>query len=1022
MCTGPSWPSLVSSTFAVAATVLLGGCLESVDGGGPPLGDDGTPQPRGAVTFSKSYGGAGDDTANDVIATADGGYAFVGRAEVGSVRDVENCAGSNAERCTNDMIWLTKLDALGDVEWSTGYYQPRPDDTAKTYRSVPVGDGTSWLFGSYGRAVDARRVRDSDGLVLGEYRDTLSLPRENCLEPERAPNGVFRDGVADADGFLYALGHAVGYYDANPFDSCSVSAHVSTYLMKLSPTGQLVWQVDIDDWPIPRWSSWMFGARSYQVLGLGDLTYVLINVGEGLDSPHLLVAAYRSNGSLAWRRDFIDQFTMMGFARLIDTDGDGGLDGLLIPAGEERAVFDDADARLVLLDPREGTTRWDKRMRSLSTASGVTWQCDLPDLPCVIFVAGAAPAPGDAWRGGGLALLDARDGEVLRERIYPWEFNEPEPKLGINPQGVRTTGNPAAPFEATFQSSILVNEETIRTFARFSTQLEVVSLERLAYDYEDFRPRGVDAPASITGMTAQSVTALNDGSLVVLGQLRSARLGGPWLMRVDSTGRPLWRQRIAAPKGTPTSIGDIVTAGDQIVTGFVNPPTLVSLGADGDVRWARGLPYASGHSSRAIRLVADANDGVLALDTSTATLYGFTEQGELRFARRGAQLGGSPLNLRDISHDGGASAWVLATPQTMSLDALGREDAPDSPQNAPGLDLHRVILLNIDPATADVLLARQLTFSPDSRMGRLNPLSLQIASASDGGAWVTMTASRADESDGAENLAVLKVDAAGELALVRLYGGLASEEVTAARSTGDGGLVVSAVSDSLGGRNEAWVLRLGPDGGVIPNCNAEITLVDADWPFDSELLDPSALLVSVGGEAESASPGQFSLEHLELPAFDLRLPAVARQCQGEAQRQNVFGDEVTELAIRSLGTNIGSYTVEPSIPLVCQGGLCSAPVTPGTSIEIVLDADAQRRLHYAFGCDDELAFGRCRVQVDGDREVILAYRDPDPGTPQVSVGYAWRSSATDASMWRLAASSVRARTRPVSRTSPWTKR
>ena len=94
-------------SLAALAVLVACGC----SGTGAPAGNGDPSTPPAAATWSKSLGGPGDDWANAVIATRDGGYLFAG------VLNHQELAGTDSAQPVEGDMWVTKLDTLGDVQW-----------------------------------------------------------------------------------------------------------------------------------------------------------------------------------------------------------------------------------------------------------------------------------------------------------------------------------------------------------------------------------------------------------------------------------------------------------------------------------------------------------------------------------------------------------------------------------------------------------------------------------------------------------------------------------------------------------------------------------------------------------------------------------------------------------------------------------------------------------------------------------------------------------------------------------------
>ncbi|MGH7179777.1 MAG: hypothetical protein ACREJC_20545, partial [Tepidisphaeraceae bacterium] len=127
--------------FLAAAAGAFGIASIIATGGGSSGGTDenGNPLPPAAATWFKSFGGPNDDIAYSAIATRDGGFAFAGMF--------------NDNGQTGD-LWLTKLDALGDVQWQRAYgerflLQDSQWSLVDSYPAPVQGpDGSIWFLGA----------------------------------------------------------------------------------------------------------------------------------------------------------------------------------------------------------------------------------------------------------------------------------------------------------------------------------------------------------------------------------------------------------------------------------------------------------------------------------------------------------------------------------------------------------------------------------------------------------------------------------------------------------------------------------------------------------------------------------------------------------------------------------------------------------------------------------------------------------------------------------------------------------
>jgi predicted secreted protein len=90
----------------------------------------------GSMTWNKTYGGPGDDEARCVIQTSDGGYALVG---------MTNSTGAGGYD-----FWLVKTDSYGTLQWSQTYGGAYDEIANAVVQTSDGGYALAGLTGSYG--------------------------------------------------------------------------------------------------------------------------------------------------------------------------------------------------------------------------------------------------------------------------------------------------------------------------------------------------------------------------------------------------------------------------------------------------------------------------------------------------------------------------------------------------------------------------------------------------------------------------------------------------------------------------------------------------------------------------------------------------------------------------------------------------------------------------------------------------------------------------------------------------------
>ena len=131
---------------------------------------------NGAVQWEKTYGGSGNDQANAIQLTSDGGFVMAGTTDTYGV-------GA-------DDVWLLKLDASGAVQWEKTYggindekasaIQQTSDGgyvVAGYTESYGAGDADLWMLklDSGGEIADCAMIKNSTATVVGSSTTVTDL-------------------------------------------------------------------------------------------------------------------------------------------------------------------------------------------------------------------------------------------------------------------------------------------------------------------------------------------------------------------------------------------------------------------------------------------------------------------------------------------------------------------------------------------------------------------------------------------------------------------------------------------------------------------------------------------------------------------------------------------------------------------------------------------------------------------------------------------------------------------------------
>ena len=258
--------------------------------------DDSLTPFKGEVEWTKNYGGSGDDTAQAIVATSDGGYAILGFTN--------SIDGDVTDKTTevND-YWLLKLGADGNLEWNKTYGGSK-DDRGQSL--VQTNDG--------GYAITGYAMSDDgDGSKNEGFHDNwiLKLDAAGTIEWERSFGFSGHDHSydivqTDDNGFFF-----VGFLDIT-----SARADGNTEKGGGSLTAHGVgefWGTKIDPRGDLQWRGYFGGTnndRAHAVVPSDDGGFVMSGFTESDDydisntrgSYDFWIIKVDGNGNLIWER------------------------------------------------------------------------------------------------------------------------------------------------------------------------------------------------------------------------------------------------------------------------------------------------------------------------------------------------------------------------------------------------------------------------------------------------------------------------------------------------------------------------------------------------------------------------------------------------------------------------------------------------------------------------------------------------------------------------------------------------
>ena len=190
----------------------------------------------GDKQWSKTYGGSKDDRGQSVIQTTDGGFAIVGYAMSG------DGDGNNNEGFHDN--WILKLDSIGDIQWQHSFGFSGHDHS---YDLIQTKDGGFFFVGfldvtaANGEGNYGKKINGTTRHGVGEFWGTKLDAHGNLLW-RRYFGGTNNDRAhsvvqAEDGGFVMA-----GFSESNDFDISNTKGSYDFWVIKISETGQLIWE------------------------------------------------------------------------------------------------------------------------------------------------------------------------------------------------------------------------------------------------------------------------------------------------------------------------------------------------------------------------------------------------------------------------------------------------------------------------------------------------------------------------------------------------------------------------------------------------------------------------------------------------------------------------------------------------------------------------------------------------------------------------------------------------------------
>lgn len=249
---------------------------------------------EGEIVWSKTYGGTGDERAEKIIQTNDGGYVVIGYSRSND-EDVTLNAGLQD-------YWVVKLNGAGDIQWEKSFGFPGID---RAFSVVQTKDGGYFVTGfldvtaSNGEGNDDKSKNNTKHGV-GEFWG-IKLDASGNKIWRRYFGGTNNDRSYDVlqtedNGFLM-----IGSSESIDFDVTNSKGSYDFWAVKVNSEGTKIWQKSYGGSEID---------VAYAIASSGDGKYVIIGDSRSNDgdisgakgNADLWMIQIDGNGTVLWQK------------------------------------------------------------------------------------------------------------------------------------------------------------------------------------------------------------------------------------------------------------------------------------------------------------------------------------------------------------------------------------------------------------------------------------------------------------------------------------------------------------------------------------------------------------------------------------------------------------------------------------------------------------------------------------------------------------------------------------------------
>jgi len=269
---------MILSTLLLISVVLLANVISGLGGG--------IVHAASVTTFSNTYGGSGDEQANSVIQTSDGGYALAGWTD------------SYGNGYYN--FWLVKTDSQGNQKWAQAYGD---SGDSEAYSVVQTSDGGYALAG----------YTNSTG--AGIYSFWLVKTDSNGNMQRSKTYG----GSGDNEAYSMIQTSDGGYALAG-YTTSSGTGGRQFLLVKIDSNGNMIWNQTYGE---------AGDSEAYSVIQTSDGGYAIAGSTDsaGAGGNDFYLVKVNANGAMEWNQTYGGSGDDYAYSVVQSSDGGYALAG-----------------------------------------------------------------------------------------------------------------------------------------------------------------------------------------------------------------------------------------------------------------------------------------------------------------------------------------------------------------------------------------------------------------------------------------------------------------------------------------------------------------------------------------------------------------------------------------------------------------------------------------------------------------------------------------------------------------------